>query len=144
MRRRRTPFELFEELRREMDRLFEETLAPTEAPMYDVGKKELRPLTHITEVEDEIVVEIDLPYVRKEDIELYATENELRVEAPIKEYVKLSPWGPIQREVEFKSFKKVVRLPCAVDPRRSRARFKDGILEVRFLKKITGMKIEVT
>lgn len=144
-RKRRSIFEIFEELVGHVDRVFEELvgMAPFETPLCDITKRELKPLVHISETEDEIVVTIDLPYVRKEDIKLSASENTLKIEAPVRERIKISRWGPYQREVEFEYFRRTITLPSVVDPERARARFKDGILQVVLPKKIYGYRIVV-
>ena len=137
-------FELMEEFRRKIEKIFEESFEYFfETPMYDIERKELSPLSQIIETEDEVIAMFDLPCVEKEDIKLEATEDYLRIEAPLKKCIRISPWGPVREEVEFSLFRKTIRLPSKVDPERSRARFKDGILEVRFPKKIVGFRIEI-
>jgi len=144
LERKYSIFELMEEFRRRIRRLFEESFEPFfETPMYDVEKKELSPLSQITETEDEVIVMVDLPCVEKEDIKLEATEDALKIEAPLRKCIKISPWGTIRKEMEFSLFKKTIRLPVKVDPEKSRAKFRDGILEVRFPKKITGFEIKI-
>ncbi|MEM3507487.1 MAG: Hsp20/alpha crystallin family protein [Candidatus Bathyarchaeia archaeon] len=143
-RKKYSIFELMEEFRKRIEKIFEESFEYFfETPMYDIEKKELSPLYQITETEDEVIVTFDLPCVEKEDIKLKATEDYLRIEAPLRKCVRISPWGPIREEVEFSLFRKTIRLPSKVDHEKSRARFRDGILEVRFPKKITGFKIEI-
>ncbi len=145
-RRRRSVFELFEELRNQINRMFEEImepLFPPETPMHNVSGRELQPLTHVRETEESIIITVDLPCVKKEDIKVNVTENMVKIEAPMRECVRLSQYGAIQREAEFDVFKKTVRLPVAVEPQKARARFKGGILEIVLPKKITGFRIPV-
>lgn len=144
-RRRKSIFEIFEEFLGHVDKVFEELVGvtPFETPLCDISKRELKPLVHISETEDEVVVTIDLPYVRKEDIKLSANENMLKVEAPARQRIKLRRWGPYQREVEFECFRRTITLPTLVDPEGAKARFKDGILQVFLPKKIYGYKIAV-
>ena len=145
-RRRRSVFELFEELRNQINRMFEEMmepLFPPETPMHNVSRRELQPLTHLRETEESIIITVDLPCVRKEDIRVEATENMVKIEAPTRECLRLSPYGAIQREAEFDVFRKTVKLPVAVEPQKARARFKAGILEIVLPKKIAGFRIPV-
>jgi len=144
-RRKRTGLDVFEELRGEISRMFEElaeSMFP-EKPMHNASRRELQPLTNIYETDGEVVVTFDLPCVRKEDIKLRVTETMLKVEASMKECVRFTPWGPQQRETEFDVFKKTVRLPVAVDPRKAKAKFKEGILEVALPKKPVGFEVPV-
>jgi len=145
-RRKRSIFELFEEIRNQINRMFEEVfepIFPLETPMSDVSRRELQPLTHVSETAENIIVTVDLPCVRKEDIKISATENMVKVEAPMKECVKFSPYGTIQKEAEFDVFKKTIRLPVAVEPEKAKARFKSGILEIVLPKKTVGFRIPV-
>ncbi|HID17909.1 TPA: Hsp20/alpha crystallin family protein [Candidatus Bathyarchaeota archaeon] len=144
-RKRKSIFEIFEDLIGHVDKVFEELVGvtPFEAPLCDISKRELKPLVHVYETEDEVVVTIDLPYVKKEDIRLSASENMLKIEAPARERIKLSRWGPYQREVEFEYFRRTITLPAVIDPEKARARFKDGILQVTLPKKIYGYRIVV-
>ncbi|RLI28271.1 hypothetical protein DRO53_00865 [Candidatus Bathyarchaeota archaeon] len=144
-RRRKSLFDIFEEIVGHIDRVIEELVGIEicESPLCDVSKRELKPLVHVYETEDEVIVTIDLPYVRKEDIKLSASEDTLKIEAPIRERVKLSRWGPYQREVEFEYFRRTIKLPSNVEPERAKAKFKDGILQVFLPKKIYGYRIAV-
>ncbi|RLI01841.1 hypothetical protein DRO30_03525 [Candidatus Bathyarchaeota archaeon] len=145
-RKRRSIFDIFEEIREEINRFFEEFMGPifpVEAPMQNVPSKELQPLTHISETEENLIITIDLPCVRKEDIKVNATENMVRVEAPMRECVRIDFYGPFQRGAEFEVFKKTIKLPTPVDPKRAKARFKSGILEIILPKKIAGFRIPV-
>ncbi|MHC1564588.1 MAG: Hsp20/alpha crystallin family protein [Candidatus Hecatellaceae archaeon] len=144
-RKRKSIFEIFEEFIGHVDKVFEELVGvvPFETPLCDVSKRELKPLVHMYETEDEVIVTIDLPYVRKEDIRLSASENTLKIEAPVRERIRMSRWGPYQKEVEFECFRRTITLPAIIDPEKTRAKFKDGILRVILPKKIYGYRIIV-
>ena len=144
-RKKKSFFEFFEDLISHVDRVVEELVGVElhESPLCDVSKRELKPLVHISETEDELIVTIDLPYVRKEDIKLSAGEDTLKIEAPIRKRLRVNRWGPYQREVEFECFRRTIRLPVNVEPEKARAKFKDGILQVSLPKKIYGYKIMV-
>lgn len=68
---------------------------------------------------EEVVVVAELPGVKKEDIDLHASEDELiiSVDTPQRKYHKELP------------------LPEEVDPKPVKASHKNGVLEVRFKKK---------
>ncbi|MGQ9781319.1 MAG: Hsp20/alpha crystallin family protein [Nitrososphaeria archaeon] len=143
-RRKRSIFDMFEELRKQMDEFLQESFETyLEYPMHDVERGELQPLTQITETEDEVIVVVDLPFVSKNTINTYATEDSLRIEASTIRSIRIEPWGSMRKEVEFDKFRKTIRLPVAVRPKEAKARFKNGILEVRFPKKIAGSRIDI-
>ncbi|MEM2123550.1 MAG: Hsp20/alpha crystallin family protein [Candidatus Bathyarchaeia archaeon] len=139
--RRRRLIDEIEALEREIDRMFDEILYGK--PMWDPAVGCFEPLTHMDELEDKIIVTVDLPYVRKEDIILDVTPDSLRIEAKMARPIKYERWGTIQRSCIFKGFKKELRLPGEVVPGASKARFKDGYLIVELPKKAVRHKIEV-
>jgi len=126
--------ELFERLRREVRRFVEdiERYMELEQPMWCYETRSLEPLFTITETEDELIVTFDLPMVDKDSIEIHATEDSLELEAKLRHAIP----GPryLGREVCFEKFRKVIKLPIKVDPHNAKARYKDGILEIRFPK----------
>lgn len=144
-RKRKTIFDLFDEIRSEMDRMWEETVSSMllDTPMCDISKKVLEPLTHVYETEEEIIVTADLPLVEKEDIKVQLTENMVKLEAPLKMCFKLAAGGPIQREAEFNIFRKTIRLPALVDAKKARGKFRNGILQIIAPKKIIGHEIPI-
>jgi len=143
-RRRRTIFDSIEALRKEMDKLFEEYFeASTMETFYDFERRGLIPLTQVEELEDEIVVTVDLPNVRRENIKIQANEDDVKIEASLTNCYRLERWSPFCSRLEFESFRKVIALPVPVDPSKARAKFRDGILQVRLPKKIAGIEITV-
>ena len=105
--------------------------------MWDITRGSLEPLTYISETEDTIIVEVDLPMVKKGDIHLRLIDEGLEIEASLYKCVKFERWGTIQKDCEFRSFYKRILLPNPVSTEGSKAIFKRGILKVT-LKKIKG------
>ncbi len=130
-----------EELEREIDRIFEEIMY--RRPMWDPSVGCFEPLTHVDELEDRIIVTVDLPYVKKEDVTLDVTPNALRIEAKMGRPIKYERWGTIQRRCEFRGFKKEIRLQKEVVPEAAKARFRGGYLIVELPKKVTRYKVMV-
>lgn len=101
------------------------------APSWDATRSCLEPLVEIQDREDEVVVTIDLPCVAsKDDIEANVTEDTLEVIAKLKSAVKWEHWGASQRRFEFRSFRKLIRLPDKVSPKEAKATFKAGVLRI--------------
>ncbi|MGQ9469645.1 MAG: Hsp20/alpha crystallin family protein [Nitrososphaerales archaeon] len=113
-----------------IDELFEE-FEELMRPSWDAAEKCLVPLVNIEDRDDEIIVTVDLPCVEsKEDIDLSVTEDNLEIIARMKESIRWERWGTSQRNLEFETFRKSIRLPEKVDPEGSRATFRNGILKV--------------
>jgi len=103
--------------------------------MWNLRKRSLEPLTYIRETEDQVIVEMDLPMVKKEDINLRLANDALEVEATLNRSISFHAWGTVQRRHEFKHLYKSVSLPSPVTPEESRATYKMGILRVELKKK---------
>lgn len=94
----------------------------------------ITPLYNIYESGDEIMLTADLPGASKEEIDLTAGEDYLRIEAPCR--------SPLRRE-EGRRYILYVRLPVKIDPETVRARYKEGVLEVVAKKKVAGFRVKV-
>jgi len=138
-RRRRTIFEsisdLLDEIRGEVERL-SSLFEDLEEPMWNASECCLTPLSTIRDLGDEYEVVVDLPLVDSGKINVYVEgEDTLKVEAEIREGVRFERWGTVQKNVEFRRYRKVVRFPEPVDPTSLRiASFKQGFLVVRVRK----------
>ncbi len=103
--------------------------------MWNLKRGSLEPLTSVSETEDKIIIEIDLPLVSKKDISLRLVEEGLEVEASLSRYVRLERWGTIQRSCEFKYLYKIVPLPSPAVSEDAKVTFKKGILRVELRKR---------
>jgi HSP20 family protein len=83
----------------------------------------------IEETDNEYIVEIDLPNVKREDVTLELRDNELRITGEIKERERTGIVRRRSRRVG--QFEHVVALPGEVDPDRVDASLSDGVLTVR-------------
>ncbi len=86
-------------------------------------KSERDPMVDIYEEEGNIVVVCEVPGVTKSQIELKASPNELEILAEAPEI------GPRQRK-----YHKIIALPAEINPDVAKARYMNGILEVRLEK----------
>lgn len=95
----------------------------------------------VRETDSEIIIEAELPGVRKEDININATEDRVEITAEAKtEQPKGEEREYIRREREQKKFHRTFMLPSKVNPEKSKATYKNGILELRLPKKETREK----
>lgn len=102
--------------------------------MWNLMRGSLEPLANITEMDNKIIVEIDLPMVRKSDIHLRLVEGGLEVEASLMKQMRYERWGTVQRTCEFRSLYKLISLPTPVVAEGAEAVFKKGILRVTLRK----------
>jgi HSP20 family protein len=93
-------------------------------------RKTREPLVEVNEEEDQIVLIAEMPGVNKEDIELNATNRSITIST--------------EKIVSGRSYFKEIDLPAAINQDYAKARYTNGILEVR-LKKIKekGKSIDI-
>jgi HSP20 family protein len=129
-------------LKQRMNTLFQEMLQPgndrAPEPVYT-----WTPVTDICEDEEAYHLEVEIPGVPLEEIQVTCLGNNLTVSGErriLKEITKETVqrmeryFGPFHRELTF---------PVAVDGDRIEAQYKQGVLTLRVPKKATRRKIEV-
>ncbi len=122
--------DIFDEMERRIRSIFEATMADIDEALFDVSSRSLKPLYRIEATDDELIVTFDLPYVQKDDIRIESTEETLSIEARIIRPVRLMSLA--KGDVEFEKYAKKIRLPVKVDPAKAKAKFRNGLLTVRF------------
>jgi len=92
-----------------------------------------------------IVVRAELPGVKKEDVEVTATDRSVTIKASTKEEKKEERENYVQREIVTGSYVRTIPLPAQVDGTKAKAKVKDGILHVILPKvgKADTNKVEV-
>lgn len=88
------------------------------------------PLIDLIDTNEEILAMIALPGIAKENIDLAVTEDALSITA--KAMPRTASY--LCREMSPEGFKREIKLPVEVKPEQVKARFDNGILEVRLPK----------
>ncbi len=91
-------------------------------------KKVREPMTEVNEEGDQIIVICEMPGVTKDEIELKADPRELTISTKSKD--------------KGRNYYKVVKLPSSINSDYARARYTNGILEVK-LKKIADKQTDI-
>lgn len=113
---------------RELDELADRVNALWEASV-NGGPNGWAPLADIEETDDSYVVEIDLPGVKRDDIDIQLSDRQLTVSGEVKEKERT---GILRRRTRrVGRFQYSVTLPADVDAERVNARLDDGVLTVR-------------
>ena len=93
-------------------------------------RKTREPLVEVNEEQDQIIIIAEMPGVSKEDIELNATNRSITIST--------------EKIVSGRSYFKEIDLPAAIDSDYAKARYTNGILEVRLKKlKEKGKPIDI-
>jgi len=134
------PLSEFRRIQRRMHRML------GEMPSFNTAIRE--PLIDIANKGDAIAVTIELPGVRKEDIELNLTENTLAVRAKAKHEEKEEKKGYYYHERGFQEYSRLISLPAEVIPSTATAKYNNGVLVVTIKKKTVepkakGFKVKI-
>lgn len=129
----------FEEMQREMDRVFE-SFFPRNwlRPMHmgwpslaNFSPIEMRmPKVDIIERDEVILVRAEVPGVEKKDINVSVTEDSITISGQSESETKEEKGNYHRSEISRGSFSRTLALPSTVNSEKAKASFKDGILEV--------------
>lgn len=128
--RRWNPWTEILALQNEMSRMFDPTAqfaAPGRGTLPTAG---FAPAVDVLRHEDELVVKVDLPGMKKEDLEITLLNNRLSIRGEKKDTAEVQSDRVHRTERFFGRFERVVELPNPVDGEKIRATFTDGVLEV--------------
>lgn len=137
IRRRKNLFDIFRDLERDIDQEIEWIL--TRLKESEVSSKCLEPLYDIQEFPEEFRITVDLPGVEKESIRLEAHRNEIHIYAPCSFEYELRRYC----RVSATCYKLDLELPFEISVEETKAKFKEGVLEIRIPKKEKGVRIKI-
>ena len=93
------------------------------------------PTVDVSETENEIFVEAELPGMKREDVNVSLENNILTIKGERKKEEKKKEGKYHSTERYYGSFYRALDLPTYVDEKNIQAKFKDGVLEVIMPKK---------
>lgn len=105
------------------------------------------PRVDVIDAETEVVVKAELPGVKKENLEVTATESEVTISGETKEETEEKRESYHRLERRSGRFSRTIDLPATIKPDEVKAKLADGVLEVRAPKaepeRPAGRSIEV-
>lgn len=119
------PFASLEDIREEMNRLFDSTFRRGRRAF----DSEFLAPCDIYEEKDKLVVSMDLPGLRKEDVSVTLQEGILTVKGERKLHAPKDATYYTQERVSG-TFTRTIELPVSVDAGKIDAHFRDGVLEI--------------
>lgn len=122
-----------------VEKMLEDTAQTIDNIRYDIEKSIVDytfvPGKDILETDDSVIVHLDLPGVKKEDIELNITEKRLKVKAKFDITSKIEKGNYITINDQKSGFlRRTVRFPKKVIPQEADARFERDVLTVEIPK----------
>ncbi|MGA7982675.1 MAG: Hsp20/alpha crystallin family protein [Chromatiaceae bacterium] len=98
------------------------------------------PHVDVIERDEEVVVNAELPGVKKDDLEVSLAGDRLTIKATAKQEVEETKGEYHRREISRGEFTRTLQLPAAVDAERAQAKFADGILELTLPKAVPAKR----
>ena len=117
-------------IQEKMNRLFEETINRSEFPDEGLDAALWSPAADVYETAEEVVLFVELPGVRLEDVHLESFDGKLRVSGVRRADQGVEPRHFIRMERIYGSFSRDFAVPASIDPSRIKATLKAGILRV--------------
>jgi len=117
------------ELQREIDRVFDDFLRGSRQDA------DFFPAVDVYETSDSVVVEVEVPGMKKDDIKITVEDNILRIrgEKKLERENKDKNYHVVERS--YGTFERAFRLPDYVDMEKIKAKFENGILTITLPKK---------
>ena len=114
----------------EMDRMFRELARFPWVPI-PAGDFQWGPAVDVYETETEVVIKASLAGVKKDELEVHATEEALTLNGETRGEDEVKEEGYFRHELRTGAFHRVIPWPTSVDSEQVLAKFEDGMLEVR-------------
>ena len=134
------PFALMRRISDEMDRLFESFGMGTTGRSggvgafpsnYSAGLQALwAPRIEVCERNGKLLIQADLPGVRKEDLNVRLEQDAVILEGERRQESEREEQGYYHSERSYGSFHRVIPLPEGIDTDQAKATFRDGVLDI--------------
>ncbi len=133
------PFEDIRRMHKEMDRMFRDFFSSDKQLLPWKNKQELtsfrQPSCDVNEDRNKVLVEIEIPGVKKEDIQLRVRDDIIEVKAERKQDIKVEKKGFFRQERSYSGFYRAIPLQAKIDLDNTTAEYKNGILRIEAPKK---------
>lgn len=120
------PWKDINTLQRQMEQLFEETLAPLSTK--DLGQFTKVPAAELQETDDTILLRLEVPGINPDDLNIEVTDKTVSIYGERKS--EHTTQDGTRSEFHYGSFRRVVPLPTRVQNTETAAEYKDGILHL--------------
>src|SRR5262245_42855745 len=130
----RSPFRLLERFADDIDGMFDDFgLKRRWLGLHGAqsGLEIWAPAVEVTQQNSDLIVRADLPGLKKEDITIDVTDDELTISGERRKEEEGERGGVYRSERSYGSFSRTIRLPEGAMTDQAKASFKDGVLEIR-------------
>jgi len=121
------PFPEMEDLRREMDRMFDRFMTS-----FDGGRSGLAfvPSAEMDETDEEIHLRLEVPGLEAKDLDISVTEDSVSIKGERQSETKTEEEGMMRSEFHYGKFERVIPLPAHIQSNKVAAEYKNGILNL--------------
>ena len=115
-------------MREDLDRMF--GAAPQLGMLIPWMAEGIAPALDVYEKGDHVFLKINLPGLKKDDVEVTATEDSISVSGEFKHEEEVKETGFHRHERQIGKFFRTIPMPTAIKPEGVKATFKNGVLEI--------------
>ena len=147
--RRAGPLRPFEEMERWFESMFPRGgMTPLRAEWAPFARASTlfshrMPAVDMIDRDDQVVVRAEVPGVRKEDLKVSLTDNDITIEGRTEHKAEEKREDYCYNEMSSGEFKRTLSLPAQVDSAKAEATMKDGMLEIRLPKAERARRREI-
>lgn len=142
----------FTDIREQLNRMFYDMTEDFGFPMALRSERPFRegtvrswfPTIELRDADSEILLRAEVPGLKPEDINVEVNENYVIISGETREEKKEEKENLYHSEFRYGNFYRRVALPTSVKSEGSKADYKNGVLELRFPKKVTTPTKRIT
>ncbi len=135
------PFRELARLEQEINKLFNEFVPAQRTENVVVAP--IIPKVDVYETEDKVIVEAEIPGVKKEDIEVKVKDNNVVIKGEIKREEEKQDKNFFRAERFYGKFERVIPLFVEVKPEEAKAKIENGILRLEIPKATAEKEISI-
>ncbi len=122
------PWQEFNAMQRQLDRMFDDVLAPT--TKQDYGSFTPVPAAELSQTDDAVHLKLEVPGMEAKDLDVQVTQNAVFIRGERKSENKTEENGATKSEFRYGKFQRVISLPASIQNTNVSAQYKDGILSL--------------
>ncbi|MGK7886727.1 MAG: Hsp20/alpha crystallin family protein [Crocosphaera sp.] len=129
---RYSPWQEMNSEQRQLNRLFDEALTPTNSD--DFGNFSKIPAAELTETDDALHLKLEVPGMSAKDLDIQVTVDKVAITGERKAETENNENGKTRSEFRYGKFQRVIPLPVRIENTNVTADYKDGILHLNLPK----------
>ncbi|MEM8675169.1 MAG: Hsp20/alpha crystallin family protein [Cyanobacteria bacterium P01_G01_bin.67] len=125
---RYNPWQEVNSLQRQLNRLFDDALTPTNWD--DFGNLSKVPAAELTDTDDALHLKLEVPGMSAKDLDIQVMADRVAISGERKSETKTEANGNTRSEFRYGKFQRVIPLPVRIQNTSVTADYKDGILNL--------------